>query len=207
MLNNYFVIEYQSGPRGCPVYFNYKLNQDWQWDEFDGDPDKFHITGNYICQAKHQVVDFDFLNEVLVSERFVDLCGQFGMKYRKIPVEINQSTKQPTDKKYYFFLAKTWLAILDMERSDCQISKDLETGAVVYNKFFPETPYVEAIKRAVIDEKKVLNHDIFRCIDIEMKYVCSGRFKDACEKKHLLGLKFVPIDEDFKFIPHWMEST
>jgi hypothetical protein len=204
MEKKYYLITYKSGARGCPTYFHHDLNHDWQWDEFDPDPDKFNVTANYICQAKHKVVNFDFLNNVLVSERFIDLCEKFGLKYRKIAVEMVQSTKVPTEVKYYFLLSKTWAAVLDYEKSKCTVGMDLETGTPLFDNYFPTVPHIEAIQLAVIDEEKVNGLNIFRCIDIESKYVCSERFKAECEEQKLSGIEFVPLDSNFKSIPFWM---
>lgn len=207
MQGNFYILEYQSGERGCPTFFNADLNHDWQWDDYDPNPEKFIITESYTYKAKHQVIDFDFGDRGHpVSEDFINTCDNFNMNYRSIPVEIIQSTKKPTQKKYFFLLTKDYKTIIDLKNSEYEVSRTLETGEIFTNKNFPENPDFEFIKKFVIDTDKIKNLHIFRCTDLDMKYVCSQEFKDACISRNLKGIKFTPIDEKFQSIPYWMSE-
>jgi hypothetical protein len=201
-----FVIEYEPGARGCPTLLKGEINMDWQWDDFEPDPDKFAINGNYVYRWKSPVIDFDFWEHTMIaSEAFANLCDEFGARTRRVPLQIIQSNNQPTKKKYFYLLWKDWLSIIDFERSEYEIDRDLESGVPIRDPHFPEVTHCEVITKFIPDLSKVNDKHVFRCIDIGRKVVCDELFKRACVDKEFLGLKFVPI-EDFQMIPFWKES-
>ena len=94
----YYEVNYKSGAHGCSTYLKGDLNHDWEWDEMDPNPEKFKIENQYVFQAKHTLIELDYLDSNLVSEKFVDLCKIFDMKYITVPVKIVQSNKHETQK-------------------------------------------------------------------------------------------------------------
>jgi len=203
---NYYVIEYVGGARGCPEYLKGTLNKDFQWEAYDPDVDKFVINENYEYAAKHLVIDLDFWDGLLCSENFVNLCKDFGLRMRLVPVKLTQSNKKETTKRYFYVLVKDYLSILDSTNSIYKIELDMETKEPVYDRYFPNQVRYEAIYKFVIDPTKVNNAAIFKCLDINAKFVCSEEFKKSCEDRNLLGLKFTPIDENFQVIPFWLQD-
>ncbi|WP_354335508.1 MULTISPECIES: DUF1629 domain-containing protein [unclassified Undibacterium] len=203
---NYYVIEYLGGDRGCPDYLKGTLNKDFQWEAYDPDVDKFVIDAEYEFRAKHTAIDLDFWDGLLCSENFTALCREFGLEMRLIPVKIIQSNKIETQKKYFYVLVKDYLSILDVEQSNFRIDLDMETSQPVYDRFFPDQVRYEAIYKFIVDSKKVGSAGIFKCLDIGAKFVCNQLFKDACNNRKLLGLKFTPIDESFQVIPFWLKD-
>ena len=206
MSSSHYVLEYDdtSKARGCPQYLAGDLNHDWQWDHFDPNPDRFAVTVAYEYRAKHTVVDFDYgMDGWLVSERFAQVCRAAGMAVRCIPVKMLQSSREEAHKSYVFMLTSTWLPVLDMERSEYTVDKDLATGEPIFDKYFPGVPHLEAIAKAAVDPRKMKNFGIVRAVDVKGRHVCTAAFKRECERQRLLGVRFVPA-ETFSYKPFWL---
>jgi hypothetical protein len=200
-----YVVEYLPGARGCPTLLKGEINMDWQWDGSDPNPDQFEISGDYVYKWKSPVIDFDFWDETLIaSERFADLCDEFGARTRRIPVQIIQSNKKKTDKNYFYLLWKDWLSILDFEKSEYEIDRDLQTREPIADRYFPEVIRCEVITKFVPDPAKVQAMHIFKCINLDSKVVCDEQFMRACQARGMLGLRFVPL-EQFQKIPFWKQ--
>lgn len=199
----YYVISYRPGESGCPEYFDGDLNLPWEWDEYDPGIDKVEVRHDYIYQARHDFIDFDYCDEYLVSARFARLCREFGMSERSVPVSIVQSNGAATRKDYVFMLSGDHLSILDEARSDYVVARQLETGEVVRDRYVPDVVHYDSIARFVVDPGRVGGRQVFRCIDLGRKYVCSESFKAACIEREMSGLAFTPIDEQFRFDAFW----
>lgn len=197
----YYELNYKSGERGCPTYLKGDLNHEWEWDEMDPNPEKFEIKNQYVFQAKHTLIELDYWDSNLVSENFVELCKFFGMKYIVVPLKIIQSNKQETQKNFFYLLTSDYKTILDREKSTYVEDTDLETGHPIKDRYFPDIIRYREITRFIIQESLVGRANIFRCIDLNDRYVCSEIFKNEAEKRHLVGIQFVEIDKDFKRSP------
>ncbi len=204
----WYVIEYDDQrKKGCPSYLKGDLSYDWEWDSYDPDPFRFSISKDYVFKARHSFLNFDFWSSgPLVSEDFVGACNMFGASYRLVPVKVIQSGGQEAEKKYFYMLFSGAYEILDYNKSDLLFRTNLETGGVVYRKHFASTPFIYSIYRAVIDERKFSGNHVFRCLDILNKIVCSEDFKGECERRKLLGLRFVEINESFHSIDYGDKS-
>lgn len=204
-MTKHYVLEYDNSgtQRGVPKLLRGTLNHDWQWDESDPDPEKFQITADYEYRAKHSVVDFDYSEDgILVSENFADLCEEFGMVLRRIPVRMIQSDGGPAKKRYCFALTSTWVSAVDFERAGYVVGKSIETGEPYFEKHLTEVPHVESIDKLVIDDAKIGALGIVRAVDVVSKHVCTEAFKRECERRKLLGIRFVAADE-FAYAPFW----
>jgi hypothetical protein len=202
-MTNYYVISYDDSAKGCPVLLKGDLNHDWQWNIIDTTTHHLPLKFEYEYKSKNPFINFDFWNNnIIASENFTTLCDSFGAKTWQISLRIQQSNKQFTDKTYYYLLWQDWLSILDFEKSEYEIDRDLATGEAIYSKHFPDVMQCESITKFVVNEKKAIEKHVFCCIDLDGEVVCDEVFRAACIEKKLIGLKFIPL-ETFTRIPFW----
>lgn len=200
-----YVIDYGPEQRGCPLLLRGDINHDWEWDTYDPDPFKFAITNEYVYRSKHPLIDFDFWNDnSIASGRFVDICHKNNARVRTVPLQILQSNKKPAAKDYCYLLWADWLSIIDFEASDITWDRDLETGEIIHDRYFPQVPRCEAIRRFVVDPAKLDGRQVFKCIDLDFDLVCTEKFRADCERAGLVGLDFKPI-ESYQKIP-WFSA-
>lgn len=202
MIMKWYIVGYDSHRgKGCPAYLKGDLNHSWEWNKYDPDPYKYSISDDYIFNARHSFLDFDFWDGgPLVSEKFVEICKGFGVEFRLVPVRMIQSGGGETKKKYFYMLFSGRYEILDYEASDLKFDTDLRTGAVRYHKYSPCTPFVYSVYKAVIDESKISGRHIFKCLDFSRDIVCSEVFKAECESSQLNGIRFIEIDDCYREI-------
>ena len=95
-----------------------------------------------------------------------------------------------------FFLLD-YIEILDKERSQYTISKEVDSGLqnTVEERGLDKT-YYDAITLFMI--KKGVQKDLFFCQELS-KPVCSKSFKDHFEASNLKSIEFKAIDENFKY--------
>jgi hypothetical protein len=199
----HYVLEYDDTGKahGCPPLLAGDLNHEWQWDPFDPNPDRFAITAAYEYRARHGAVDFDYgMDGWLVSARFAQVCRAAGMAVRCIPVTMLQPDRQPARTSYAFMLTSTWLPVLDMERSAFTVEKDMVSGEPVFDRYFPQVPYLGTLTKAVVDARRMKNFGVVRAVDVRGRLVCTAGFKRECERQRLLGIRFVPA-EQFNYKP------
>jgi hypothetical protein len=123
------------------------------------------------------------------------------MHYRAIPLRLTHAGAKAAMKDYFIFLPGTHIALLDRERSEFLEDRDERSGQVAENRLFPGTPMYSWIKRFVTRNDCAAN--LFRCTET-MDIVCSEEFKARAERKGLKGIKFVPIDDRYRYDP-WGE--
>lgn len=193
-----YQIAYQGGAKGCPVYVKGTVNHDWEWEDGEPTPQNLTIENTYIFRAKHGYLNFDFNNEIFVSEDFLKLCSHYGMPYRSIPVTVIQSDGTEMSKKYVYCLAMDYRTIIDREKSTFTDHYNLETGTPTKDNRFPGVILVDEITHFVANENLVDGAHIFRCIDLNDHYVCSEEFMHAAIKSKLQGLSFTEINDQFK---------
>jgi hypothetical protein len=206
MGQQFYVVEYAGGSRGCPIYLAGEENCEWEWEFYDPEPHKYVIKNKHIFQCADlddTYLDFDYIGSPrgFVSDKFVEVCEHLGVKYRKVPVEVRLANGEKPSKDYFFYLAAEWAALLDEDRSDFSLERDLYTGNVSINKFYPGAHCYNWIKRFSV--RSGLDVDFFWCSEL-MEHACSQRFVNESLKKGLKGLKFIPIDEHFIYDP-WDE--
>lgn len=205
-LMNYFVIEYKGGGRGCPGYLKGDLNFDLEWDPLDPNIEKICPTKKYEFRAKHSLIELDFWDGLLCSDRFLDLCVDYGMNLKRVPVRMIQSNGSVAGKTYSYVLTSDYISILDEANSEYLDAISLESGLPVRDRYFGEYTRKEKITKFKISPDKAGGRDVFRCLDIDDKFVCSERFRNACQEHGLLGMDFISIDEGFKVVPFWLED-
>ncbi|MFS3126897.1 imm11 family protein [Nocardioides sp. Bht2] len=170
------------------------MNKGWEWDAFDP-----RLTGpvpsGYVLTTRHQVVEFDYWGlNALASQRFVDLCDAFELNVQAVPVEVVQSGRKPTTKPYYYYLRwGTWASVVDLERSDLTLERDLASGQVLQHLYFPDVPMLATVAEFVVDEEKIPSAAAFPCLDLGYDLVCNDEFRQACESEGLLGVGFEPL--------------
>jgi|SRR5471030_962869 len=203
----FFAIEYASGSAGCPPYLSGEFNQrSWEWAPYEQNPDSVTINNNYIFSISDKnisSVDFDFygLDDYYVSSRFIDVCNKLGVRFRPVPMKIIFSDNRKTSKDYFIFLPAESSALLDTEKSEFKIDQDLATGKPLINGIFGDS-YVYSWVKKFVPVVGVGLH-LFRCKET-MDLFCSREFKEASESNDLLGLRFVPIDQNYRYDP-WGE--
>lgn len=196
----WYLVTYGSGrKRGCPLYLKGKLSRRKEWDKSDPDPFHYEISNDYVFSADHALINFDFWDGgPLVSGGFVSVCEEFGVKFRLVPIRVVQSGGDETEKSYFYMLFVGRYSIFDHDASELKYDADLKAGEVLYEKYYPNIPYVISISKAVIDESKILGVHLFRCLELSDQIVCSAGFKARCEELGLRGLLFTEIDDDFR---------
>jgi hypothetical protein len=206
MGHKFYIVEYAGGSSGCPIYLAGEENCDWEWETYDPEPDKYVIKNKHIfqCTDLDDVdLDFDYIGSPrrFVSHKFIEMCDLLGVKYRAVPVEVRLANGGKPSKDYFFYLAAEWAALLDEEKSEFSLEKNLTTGEVSVNKFYPGAHCYNWIKKFSV--RNGLDRDFFWCSEL-MEHACSQRFVDESIKKGLKGLNFIPIDEHFMYDP-WSE--
>ncbi|MDH6195471.1 hypothetical protein M2272_002111 [Mycobacterium frederiksbergense] len=175
------------------------LNLDWQWDEFDPNPDSFNIAGDYVYSIKHRLIDFDFWNaKCLASAEFIDLARDFSAEFRTIPVAFKYPNGEFSQKQYFYVLWKDWHSLIDLDKSSYIVSEDLHC-ARVKDKYFQDHWHMQEISQFVVDPQKDPHRHIFRSIDLRNEAICSESFMRMCKQRKMKGIEFVPI-EDAKLI-------
>lgn len=203
----FFAIEYASGEAGCPPYLSGEFNQTaWEWAPYEQNPESLTINNNYVFSVFDKNIDsadFDFygLDDYYVSSKFIDICNQLGVRFRPIPMEIIFSENRKALKDYFIFLPAENYALLDTEKSEFKIDLDLATGKPLINGVFGDSYVYSWIKKFVPVDG--VGHHLFRCKET-MDLFCSRRFKEAAESNDLRGLRFVPIDQHYRYDP-WGE--
>lgn len=90
---------------------------------------------------------------------------------------------------------------MDREKSEYQVDCVLETRENMMSKLYPDC-YVYSWIKKFIPHVGIDEH-LFRCVET-MELVCSGTFMEKAVESGLLGLRFIPIDENYRYDP-WGE--
>lgn len=202
----FYVVDYNGGPGLPQNYVSGEFNVDeWEWDEFDPLANKVKINEVYKFKVldesvSKQVPDFFGSPHNIVSDAFLGVCDKLGVKYFAVPVEVLLTNPSKLDRKYFIFVPLDAVQLLDEERSNYCIDKNLETGNNIYNIYHPSVPAYSWIKTFAV--KKDVERNFFICIEI-MKWVCSEEFKTHAQNK-LIGLGFTEISQEYSFNP-WGE--
>lgn len=189
-----YFVKYVPDGAGCPVVLKGHLNKAWEWNAFD--PDLSHGTSGsgYVYQARHARLDFDYWDvNWLASERFVAVCRRFDVGVDAVPVDVVLANGAAPEKRYFYLRWSAWGSVIDLQRSRYVLDRDLATGEVLHQKYFPEAPVLESVEAFVVDEDKVPDSAAFLCLDLGHALVCNDAFRTACEQAGLLGMEFEDI--------------
>ncbi|MGE8224166.1 MAG: imm11 family protein [Stenotrophomonas sp.] len=189
-----FVLNYAANQRGCPLVLRGAINTGWTWGAFNPDLSVGRPSQGYVYQSKHHFLDFDYWNECeMASERFVEICGRFGVGFEPVAVDVLLSNRMSSEKKYFYLRWSAWASIIDLERSDYELERELETGEVAYHKYFPDVPVLATVENFVVDESRLPASAAFKCLDLGHALVCNAEFREACEQAGLVGIQFDDI--------------
>ena len=203
-LANFFVVQYQRGAQGCPFHLPGELNQErLEWDPFEKNPFSVVIMKEYVytvTDPEIKSIEFDFYGPEMkiVSDEFLEVCVELNVKFRAIPLEIVLNGKKISNKKYFIFLPGDYDALMDVLASNFSEELDLESGGVMMNRIFPSYSIYSKIDRFV--PKSGITSHFFRCIEL-MDLVCTREFMSKAHEKKLHGIRFVPIDDTYRFDP------
>ncbi|MEN5206827.1 DUF1629 domain-containing protein [Stenotrophomonas terrae] len=189
-----YILNYVSGAPGCPIVLKGRLNKGWSWNAFNPHTSAVDPGTGYVYQAKHDFLDFDYWGTCgMASERFMEICRNFGIGVEFVAVDVLLSDRKKSKKKYFYLRWSAWASVIDWERSDYELEKDLETGEVVHYKYFPDVPVIETVENFVVDEGKIPDSAAFKCLDLGHVLVCNDAFREACEQAGLAGIQFEDI--------------
>lgn len=204
--SDFFLVEFCGESGGFPEFISGEYNVDeWEWDEFDPNAAGVDIEQKYefyIKEKNKKISTLDFLGfpHNIVSDDFIKICDELGVRYLSVSVTLSRAGENKFHKKYSIFTPLEGVKLLDMERSSYSLDKNMETGEVIYNRYYPSVPVYSYIKSFFTNKDE--SSAFFMCIEL-MKWVCNGDFKKRADKD-LVGFSFIPITPDFSFDP-WGE--
>lgn len=202
MDTDFYLVEYQGGTDGCPVFLNGDESNDWEWDIYDPDPWGFSIENSYEFRSsdrglKELELDYAGSPHRFVSEEFLRVCDDLNVIYRAVPVTVFLASGITSRKKYYYFLAAQWASLVDDEKSTCALEQNL-TGGSPGRKYYGNVKRYAWISNLIVREN--IGLDLFWCAEF-MQHTCSKRFAEVAMTANLKGLKFIPLDSSFKYDP------
>lgn len=190
-----YMVHYAPDDAGCPVVLKGKLNKPWAWNAFDPDLSNGDSEVGYVYEAKHKFLNFDYWDvNWMASEQFVAICRRFDIGVDGIPVDVVFSNGPASAMKYFYLRWSAWASVIDLDRSRYELEKDLATGEVLYQKYFPDVPVLELVDSFVVDAKRVPDSAAFLCLDLGHTLVCNEEFRAACEEAGLRGMGFEDIE-------------
>jgi len=202
---DYYVVESDKDGHGLVSMNGYFNVEKFEWEACEYNPLACEIKKSYKLaltglNGSLRDLDFDFYRVSLtyVSERFLKVCDALGIKYRAVPMALSQG-KECREDDFYIFLPAEHIAVMDRERSDYTIARDLETGAISENRIFPGLENVDSINNLIMVEQ-VESH-LFICQET-LELFCSGAF--FRKASGLKGIRFKKIDRDYRYDP-WSE--
>lgn len=196
---DFYIVKYDPDGEGAPHF----MEKEWTpelpiLDIHIKAPSLSDFASEYNLKAKSYKLDGDYLVEDnLISLDFYNLCREFNVKCICIPANVRLLRNKTPNKKYFLYFNKAYLSILDSDKSVFSISKDIYNG----KNNTPEDKNMDKIYYDKIDKFHVIDgisEHLFYCKDI-MDTVCSKSFKDKFDYLNLKGVKFIPIDQDYKY--------
>lgn len=203
MTTVFYVIEYQCGEKGCPIFLDGTESHDWEWETYNPNPGKVLIKHDYSFSITDKDIDeleLDYAGSPIrfASTEFLEVCNSVGALYRAVPIRVYLATGAETRKKYFYFLTAQWESLLDESASSYSLELSSDSASPSVNKFYPGAHSYNWIEKFVVREG--VESDIFWCSEI-MEHVCSQRFVDESTRRKLQGVKFTALDDSFKYDP------
>jgi hypothetical protein len=202
--NQYFVLEYDWKKDKLPVRLSGSFNQpEFEWDILNPNSAKqVRVQKSYelkITDKSIKKIEADFYDPdcPIVSERFLSICDELGVSYQKVPLKISFTSKNAAPHDSYLLLLCDSAKLLDREHSEFGEDHIVETGAVMMNKHFPDSPIYSWIRKFKV---RSTQHHLFHCIEL-IRPVVSQKFKQMAEERNLKGLSFVPVDNGYQYDP------
>lgn len=203
----YYVIKYQHGAPGCPAALFWKDDDGGlDWDNFNPDIDSIEIKREHTAKVSNRSIDFDFFeSNDIASAEFIEIVKKYSERIKEIPVRFIVAGGKNPKKDYFYIVFGDWFSIIDLNNSSFEYDRDLSSGDVIYNKYFPEIPNFDKIEKFSPDPSKDPKRDIFKSLDFFGETICSEKFMKDCYDRKIIGLEFIPI-EDFQYIPFWHQD-
>lgn len=203
MASEFYMLEYQGGEKGCPIFLEGTESHDWEWEIYDPNPCQVSIEHDYIFSITDKDVEeleLDYAGSPsrFVSAEFLEVCNSVGALYRAVPVTVYLATGAEAQKKYFYFLTMQWESLLDESASSYSLELSSDSNTPAMNKFYPGAHSYNWIEKFVV--RKGIESDIFWCSEI-MEHVCSQRFVDESIRRKFKGIRFIALDDSFKYDP------
>ncbi|QJE00289.1 hypothetical protein HH212_09875 [Massilia forsythiae] len=204
---NFYVLKYTDKNAGCPTFLSAELTpSETEWELFVPNPFNINIKNKYILKIidpdiENIAFDMDSSDQKYVSKQFLNVCDSLSISYRAIPLEILFTDGRKTTKDYFFFLPGKNIELLDRKKSSFKEEKVLGSNQTEMNGVFPSCPIYSKIERFV--PVQTYTENLFFCIEI-FEIVCTESFRKIALQKNLIGIDFLPIDEDYQYNP-WNE--
>jgi len=202
--NQFYLVEYEPGAKGCPYFLSGNFNiEEYEWEINDPGTYDIEMNQQYIFDVTDYSLSelcFDLYNPENtphVSEAFIELCEYFQVKFRAIPLTIRLRDSDFTKKNYSLFLPYQHESLLCREQSEFCEEIIIETGEPMMHRYFPATPIYAWIKRFSVVPTEA---HLFRCLELG-QLVASQLFRDEALRRNLQGIRFTPIDDTFIYDP------
>jgi hypothetical protein len=203
--NNFYILKYCDEDPGCPTYLGGELSpEETEWELFEPHPDKVTVRNQYVLQITDTEIAFDMSNgdQPYVSQYFLEVCDLLAVPYRAIPLDILYPNGEKSLKDYFFFLPGANIQLMDRSASEFKEEKILGTDETQMNVIFTGCPMYAQIKKFV--PLRMDTPHLFFCIE-NFGLVCTSQFRGAGTHKRLAGVRFVPLDENYRYNP-WGED-
>mgnify|MGYP000997315391 CR=1 FL=1 len=198
---NYYIMDFLPDGLGVPYF----LDKHWSpelptFDIFSSPPDESLFDDIYKVRILADFMDGDYFpDDNLVSGDMLLLLEKYKVNFFSREVDITLSKKNKPKKKYNLFFLKDYIYLLNKDESDFVLSDDLSCGVDESKKSdAPQEVFYDVIERFVVKDN--VGSDLFFCKEIS-KPVCSEGFKEEYTALNMKGVKFIPIDEKYKFDP------
>ena len=206
---DYFVLDFEWEKFGYPAHLSGKFNHaDFEWNLHDPknlrQAEIFRTYEFTITDPKIKILDFDFYDpqSPIVSDAFLGVCDALEVGYRAVPLRMLFRSAKSAAQVYHLLLPCDSAALMDRRDSEFREDRVLETGEVMMDRHFPEHPVYSWIKHFAIAPTPL---HLFQSIEMR-KIVVSDTFKRLAESKNFKGIRYIKIDDDFRYDP-WHELT
>lgn len=206
--DGFYLVEYEWRQYGLPAHACGSFNHtDFEWEILNPNslPDA-SIVRTYtfhVADPALTTLDFDFYDpqSPIVTRAFLSVCDQLGVSYRSVPLSVTFVASSAA-QDFFFFLPCQSASLLDREKSDYQEDRIVDTGDVMVDRHFPSNPIYSWIRRFSVKPSPL---HLFHCIEL-LQLVASESFRKLAIEHGLKGIKFTPLDENFRYDP-WGELS
>ena len=166
------------------------------WDHVSVAPpiDQRYTLDIHWKRMKRLTVDY-FGNEI-VSERFKVMCDQQKVDCQFVPLDIILNDV-PVEENFSFILLNEFVSIVDMQKTPHVKRRTRDGKSYSMSSYFSGVPEYGLLEHIVFNDSP--KPPFFIAPEIGGKRVCTEAFKDSAEANNFERIKFVPIDDDYKY--------
>nr|WP_313254430.1 DUF1629 domain-containing protein [Stenotrophomonas sp.] len=124
----------------------------------------------------------------MASDRFLAVCRHFNIGVDAIPLDVVLANGAAPGTQYFYLRWSAWASVIDLQRSRCTLERDLTTGDVLHQKYFPAVPVLNLVEAFVVDGGKVPEAAAFLCMDLGHALVCNEALRVTCQQAGLVGM-------------------